>query len=560
MKLSKDTAIDLKRLVVSRLLINANSGGGKSWAIRRLLEQSHGQIQQIVIDLEGEFVTLREKYDYLLVGQNGEIPISIRTAELLARRLLELNVSTILDLSELKHPERITFVKRFLDSLVNAPKNLWHPALIVVDEAHQFCPEKSSAESSSAVIDLMTRGRKRKFCGVLATQRVSKLHKDAVAECNNYMIGRTGLDIDMKRASEILGFTTKEDFRSLRDLEAGEFYTFGPAFSHKGIKRDKVGEVKTTHEITNVQLKTPIKTPANIQKILKDITDLPKQAEEELRTVADYKKRITELKMEVAVSKRGHTTMQVDALAIEKAHQKGFEGGLNQGRKENRAISATINELHKRLLQIGKIAGQDIKVESSDFIAKVVMPKQENVSQKRAIEPRIERENVLVNRNIQENDSTEEGPMGKGEESILNAIAQFTEEGITTEHIAVLTEYKATSRREYLRKLVARGYITRSGELYHSTYEGREALGDKLKPLPMGAELREFWLSNLPEGEKKIFSVIIEAYPEAVDKEVIMEVTGYRPTSVREYLRKLSARKIVSVENGGVKAHEKLYE
>ncbi len=122
MKISNDTNLDLKKLVASRLLLNANSGGGKSWAIRRLLEQTHGQIQHIVIDLEGEFTTLREKYDYLLVGQGGDVPVSIRTAELLARRLLELNVSTIIDLSELKHPERITFVKRFLDSLMNAPK------------------------------------------------------------------------------------------------------------------------------------------------------------------------------------------------------------------------------------------------------------------------------------------------------------------------------------------------------------------------------------------------------------------------------------------------------
>ena len=138
-KISKDCSLNLEKLIATRMLINANSGGGKSWAIRRLLEQSHGQVQQIVIDLEGEFSTLREKFDYLLVGKEGEIPANIRTAELLAKRLLELNVSTIIDLSELKKAERITFVKRFLDSLIDSPKNLWHPVLILIDEAHHFC-------------------------------------------------------------------------------------------------------------------------------------------------------------------------------------------------------------------------------------------------------------------------------------------------------------------------------------------------------------------------------------------------------------------------------------
>lgn len=123
----KNVELDLSRLISTRLLIQANAGAGKSWLIRRILEQTHGKVQQIVLDLEGEFSTLREEYDYLLVGKDGEIPANIQTAELLARKLLKLNVSTIIDLSELKHHERILFVKRFLDSLVNAPRELWHP-------------------------------------------------------------------------------------------------------------------------------------------------------------------------------------------------------------------------------------------------------------------------------------------------------------------------------------------------------------------------------------------------------------------------------------------------
>ena len=54
--------IDLPRLLETRMLIQANSGGGKSWAIRRLLEQTAGHVQQLVIDPEGEFATLREKH------------------------------------------------------------------------------------------------------------------------------------------------------------------------------------------------------------------------------------------------------------------------------------------------------------------------------------------------------------------------------------------------------------------------------------------------------------------------------------------------------------------
>lgn len=75
----------LASLIESRLLIQSNSGGGKSWAIRRLLEQTYGQVQQIVLDLEGEFSTLRAKFDYIVAGKDGDTPAHPSSAKLLAR-------------------------------------------------------------------------------------------------------------------------------------------------------------------------------------------------------------------------------------------------------------------------------------------------------------------------------------------------------------------------------------------------------------------------------------------------------------------------------------------
>src|SRR2546429_5141514 len=244
--LNQSVSLDLPTLLDTRLLVQANSGGGKSWVLRRLLEQSQGKVQQIVIDLEGEFATLREKYDYVLAGKEGDMPAEPRSAHLLAKKLLELNVSAIIDLYELHYQDRKQFVRIFLESMINAPKHLWHPCLVVIDEAHKFCPEKEQSEASSAVIDLATLGRKRGYCAILATQRLSKLHKDAAAECNNKLIGRTNLDVDMRRASEELGFTSKEKTMALRHLEAGAFFAFGPAISQDVIEM-KIGGVRTTH-------------------------------------------------------------------------------------------------------------------------------------------------------------------------------------------------------------------------------------------------------------------------------------------------------------------------
>jgi len=294
---------DPEVLLNTRLLIQANSGSGKSWALRRLLEQTSGQVQQIVIDPEGEFVTLRERFDYVLAAKSGGDTLADpRTAKLLAERLLELGVSAVLDIYELKSHERVRFVRLFLEALVDAPKRLWHPALIVLDEAHVFAPEKGSAESLQAVIDLSTRGRKRGFCLVQATQRLSKLHKDAAAEANNKLIGRSALDVDMERAGDELGMT-KAGRQILRDLDAGEFFAFGPALT-RTVTRVKVGPVTTSHPKAGSKLAGVVPPPTErVKAVLSKLADLPAEAEQRERTMADLKARIAELERAARTAK-----------------------------------------------------------------------------------------------------------------------------------------------------------------------------------------------------------------------------------------------------------------
>jgi DNA helicase HerA-like ATPase len=91
------------------------------------------------------------------VGASGELSANPRHAVLLERRLIEFKVSAVVDLFELKLAERRQFVKLFLESLIHLPRELWRPMLVILDEAHIYCPERGSgeAESTEAVISLI---------------------------------------------------------------------------------------------------------------------------------------------------------------------------------------------------------------------------------------------------------------------------------------------------------------------------------------------------------------------------------------------------------------------
>ena len=298
----KNVYLDLDVLLRTRLLIQANSGGGKSWLIRRLAETIYRKVQVIILDREGEFSTLREKFGYVLAGKGGETPVDARSAEMLAHRLLETGACAVLDLYEMKNADRHHFVALFLNALINSPKKLWHPVIIIIDEFHIFCPEKGEGESEAkgAVMDLATRGRKRGFCLVGATQRLAKVDKSASAELINVLIGPTFQDIDLARAHKALGILRKdqEAFNEERKIaEHGLFYGLGRAISTKPLLFT-VGEILTTHPEPGSAkyAASPPPTPQEVQRFLPKLADLPKEAEEKVRTEGELRRELRQLK------------------------------------------------------------------------------------------------------------------------------------------------------------------------------------------------------------------------------------------------------------------------
>lgn len=515
-KLGEKCAIDLPRLLETRLLIQANSGGGKSYLLRKFLEETHGKVQQIVLDLEGEFSTLREKYDYLLIGKDGDVSINIKSAELLAKKLLELNVSTIIDLYELKHHERILFVKRFLDSMINSPKELWHHCVVIVDEAHIFCPEKGQAESMPAVIDLMTRGRKRGFCGILATQRLSKLHKDAAAECNNKLMGRTGLDIDMKRVSEELGFTSKADMLSLRDLDAGEFFAFGTAISNKIIKV-KIGEVKTTHpRAGNKIIKAETPPTEKIKKLLEKLNDLPQKAEEELRTIEDYKKKLRELSGKL----RQKPIPELDEAELAKrigvAEKRAYASAEKQISSQRAEYERTIRVLQSKVEKIGEIVGQKVTAQK---IHRFEVPKP--APTKIVFKPQKPA--------VSEVRDTEDVQLDRCARAIYSLLASNPDREFSKSLTGVLTGYSHRSGgfNNSISRLRSFNLIHKHGDTLKAD---SKVLRDDLIDTSQSWDVKS-WINKLGKCPKEIFNVIVENPEQEFTKEELGEQTGYSSSS-----------------------------
>jgi regulator of replication initiation timing len=543
--------LNLEVLLKTRLLIQANSGGGKSWAIRRIAEQMFSHLPIIIIDPEGEFATLREKFGFVLVGKGGETPADPRSIKVVMEKLLELRASAVIDLYEMNPAERHRCVRLLSEAAIDAPKKLWRPTVFIFDEAHTFCPEKGAGESeaSDAVTAFPTRGRKRRFCAIFATQRLGKLRKDASAELLNRLVGPTFEDVDLKRAAELLSITgdQRRHFDAeMRLLDSGNFYALGRAVAKERVLF-KVGPVLTSHEIEDAKYGSePPPPPEKIKALLPQLADLPKQAEEKAKTEADLRLEIRSLKTQLTQAHKTQPAAEVKNVAVL----------TDAERTRLTKLIASFDKLyasaegHYSELQNLARATNELKPDIL-FIRGKLTP-QMALPQKRLP--------ATVPQPITNEKPVHNGVLPYGEKKILTAAAQY-QDGATREQLTVLTGFKRSTRDAYIARLRDKNYVAQNGENVIATREGLAVLGPEFEPLPTGDALIEYWQRKLPHGERVIWELAIKAYPDPVQRESLEEVTGFKRSTRDAYISRSISRKVLeAVGPGQIRAAKEFFE
>lgn len=507
-------SIDAARLVEGRCLIQGASGSGKSYLVRVLVEQTiPAGLQTIILDPEGEFSTLRERCNVLIAGREGDVPTELRSAKLLARRIAETGVSTVVDMSALKLDERRQFVAIFCDTLDALPKKLERPRVVVLDEAHKFCPEsgKGKAASTEAVITLMSQGRKRGLCGVLVTQRLSKLKKDAAAEAANVFIGKTS-PIDLHSAQDMLG-VLREDRESLRSLGPGQFYATGPAISSSDVTVFQARTAKTTHPSpgSRYKMETP-PAPAVISKILKEFEALPPAKEvEAAETLKAAKGRIREL--ERALKKGG------DPEEIRELRQalRSVEAERDAAVRRLAAVETNLRRLADDATELADGLGPR---PNGAPIARRRATSRPSYSPAKKSEPR--REDL--------------GDVPPARQRILDALAWLEAIGLDDAdraQLAFLSSQKPTSGgyKNYLGALRTCGLIDYpSPGRVALTDEGRAVANPQDEP-PDSETLQAMVMDRLPPARCRILVPLLEAHPEPIEREELAELSGQKATS-----------------------------
>lgn len=579
------------------------SGSGKSWLLGLLAEQLCERTPIVVIDREGEFASLRKRHDLLLVGEDGELPCNPVNAKTLARRIVELGISAVISLDQLHYRDRPLYVKHLLNGFIDLPKRLWPSSsdkhlVVFVDEAHQFCPEGKTLASSDAVINLMDAGRKRGICGILATQRLSKLSKHAAAECANIFIGRTS-PIDQARAVDLLGLPPKER-HALSQLPDGHWKASGQALP-PGVHTFHAQAPKTFSAKSRSKALTPPKPSKLIQGVLPELAGLTEMAEQEIRDLQAAQALIMRLEQALkiankkqpellrtgrAVSKSTSISMQAVAqmdATKDKAHKLELQTLVKKAKERDgywaRALKAANDKIAKanellRVLKEKATLTIDPQV-GPDNVSAVVMPdsrgfglgqaRYDIVGKASADASSAVREAAAVQLTSDLNAAVDNG-LTSSHTKILKALAWWAAMGVEKPdkaNIAIMAGYSGKGGRyqRLLGELRTEGYVDYApGNAAYLTSAG-VAYGPATTAPGTMRDLHNAWRQSLTPSHVKILDAVIHRHPHGASTSELALAAEYSEAGGRfqRLVGELKTRGLITRNDGHVAATKLLF-
>jgi Predicted ATPase len=236
----KDFSLDAQELVTGRTCIIAQSGAGKSWAIAVICERlCRSGIGFCIIDTEGEYFSLKEKFHLLWLGSDEHADLDIDTANIrdVMSKAIRNRTAVIFDVSETEMRERVSELSH---ALYEIESEIRLPYLLIVEEADKFIPQ--SRESLKKLEEISRRGRKRGLGLLVATQRPSFVNKNVLSQCNNQIIGKLSIENDLRAVD--LFFGSRKEVEELATLEPGEFFVLGKIAPRKTLISFSARETK----------------------------------------------------------------------------------------------------------------------------------------------------------------------------------------------------------------------------------------------------------------------------------------------------------------------------
>ena len=539
-------------LVTQVEVILAKRRAGKSYTMRRITEQFLKASQQVVIvDPKGDQWGLRSSADgkqpgypvLILGGEHGDLPLETNAGEVVARLVVEEQVSLLLDLSQFRKHEVATFMTAFLENLyrLKAQEKYRTPVKLIVDEADAIAPQKPQKGEErmlGAIEDIVRRGGQRGIGCTLVTQRSAVLNKNVLTQAQILVVLRTIAPQDlaaMKAWIDVHGTAEqgKELMDSLPSLPIGDAWFWSPGWpTEEGIfKRVHVLPIETFDSGATPKAGERKIVPKNLADVNLDVLKKQMAGTIEKARSEDPKilrKRIAELERHQCehdgpVDKR--------AIALEKAETaQEWRSVVGAMEREAGGYKKEIERMRKVIGAMDNLFTQGRKIAGGELLRKVSLVSTGTPT--------------LYERNFPGKPTPDKMPIvlreglevPRPQQKILDSLKWAHGIGLSPidkTQLALLADVSPTSGGYFnnLGALRSAGLINYpTGGTVELTGAGADLARDSDIPTT-SEELQDQLYRKLPTPQSVILKVLIDIHPKPINKDELAERIGVSATS-----------------------------
>jgi len=524
-----------EHLISQPLAVIGIRNQGKSYFVGKICEELCEAKQPfIVIDPEGEYFTLREKYPVIVAavgkavgrpkGYTADLTINSEAAALLARRVAEKGYSLVLDLRNATMAESYETLGSFLEALYAAEAEFNRPIVLIMEEAHVLVPEvgrvrlPSLKKAQDKVVywsyEIACRGRHRGLGYVCVARRAAEVSKAVLSQAPNRVIFKLVDPADLAWLRDS-GFS-REEIDVVKTLPQGKAVVIGLSDKHlfirsKPRKCSHGGRTPIAKAVETPELEGAVADLSGLLKQPLQIEEKPTEFTEKIKTLtATYEERISELEKSLKEEKRRrlelmaeNETLKAEISSLKKKILAADERVKYEARI--RALESEVSNLKAQLKKAEELESmnervrelieswKDLILETGNILGLELIPSdiqsliQERDELKKKLEV-YEREEALKNELIRQtlNDHSVRSWIkdaenllrylsrkGQAGEAILKAALRMDPEvSFLPEEIE--TGYTAGTNLNYLNMLLGRGL------LWESRKKGRKAFRNRL--------------------------------------------------------------------------------
>jgi len=542
-------------------------GAGKSSTAVVLAEEMHAAgIPWVAIDPKGDWHGIRSDGDRpglpvpVFGGLHGDLPLTPAAGPLMARLVVERNMTCVLDVSDFDtKADQVRFVTAFARELWKLIRHRTpQPLHLFLEEAEEFLPqvqrERGGGEVPAMIgmyAKLAKQGRSFGLGVTLVTQRSASVSKDALSQTETLILHRTTSPHDKNAVSDWVddpAFRT-EVKASLSSLAPGEAWVLSPGFLGRSFRvqwrrrstfdsgaTPTLGKMAAPRSTAKIDLD-------EIETLLSDV-----RAEAEQDDPKALRRRVAELEAllsaaapstEVEVREVVPDWVTIAADELRECATRASDYAAAAAKAAEDAVGVAANAQVEATRLLGKLNEHT----TAPAASAPPRPRPRPVPAAPA-----ERPPARINES-------------SGEGRMLAALAEWPN-GLTRSQLATQAGLKKRGGTfgTYLSRLRTSGYVTVDGDKVDITDAGLEAAGGR-RPPKSAAELQDFWRARFSGGALRMFDHLVDVYPRYVTRDELAEAAGVARSggTFGTYLSRLVSNDCAVTDGNEVAAHPNLF-